>query len=144
MDIRVVEFFSSAAIVCAVVGLVLNWVPLVRSFKGADTPEHGPLLGILLWATLVPISCYWWVVGLPQMPVHVGGILLSTLMLGLCMVMVTIIGWRESKAKLIQRWLPAGALDDPAQRVKSWAAFGVLMVASWALMGNMDRALKLQ
>jgi hypothetical protein len=144
MDIQLIEFFSSTAIVCAVVGLVLNWVPLVRSFKGNQTPEHGPLLGIVLWATLVPISCYWWVVGLPQMPVHVGGVLLSTLMLGLCMMMVTIIGWRESRAKVIQRWLPKGALDDRAQRLKSWAAFAVLMLASWLLMGNMEVALRLQ
>lgn len=139
MDNRVIEFFSSAAAVCAVVGLVLNWVPLVRSFKNNDTPEHGPLVGILLWATLVPISCYWWVVGLPQMPVHVGGVLVSTLLLMICMAMVTIIGWRESKAKLIQRRLPAGALDDPVQRVKSWAAFGALILAGWVLMGNMNR-----
>lgn len=136
MQIDVFNFFLKLVAACAGLGLIINWVPLVRSFKCSDTPEHGPLVGILLWATLVPASVYWWIAGLPQFPLRIDGVIASTAILFACALLVTAMGWRVSKMPIS---MPPPSQMGTASELRAWFSFAVLMVLAWIGMANMSR-----
>lgn len=135
MESTVLEFAWKLCAACAGVGLLLNWVPLVRSFKGNDVPEHAPMIGILMWATLVPISVFCWLSGLPQFPIRIGGIVVSTALLLGCTALVTAMGWRLSKLKI------SAPLTDGAHvsGVRAWASASAMLIAAWIVMANVER-----
>lgn len=137
-DPTTVEFFKTSTLVCAGLGLVLNWGALVRSFKSDDGPEFGPIAGIVLWAVLVPPTLYWWIIGLPQKPLNVFGLLCSTILALLVVAMITLMGWRESKTPYIRRLVPESELNDAVASWKARGAAMVLLLMSWFVLANME------
>jgi hypothetical protein len=125
MDTATLEFLRTAALVSAGIGLVLNWGGLVRSIRSPEVPANGPLIGVLLWAACGPLLVYCWIMGLPQKPLKIQGIVLSTIILLSMLGLVTTMGWREAS--------PALANNG---RIKAWAVFFGFLVISCAFLHN--------